>query len=407
MKTKPSALPQGMGEFVTLMAMMISLVALATDAMLPALPAIGRDLGVQFSNNNQLIISTLFFGMAIGQLFYGPLSDKIGRKPAIYIGYLLFVVGCFFSIFATNFTFMLIGRALQGLGAAAPRTVTIALIRDQYEGDSMARVMSFVMSVFMFVPIIAPALGQGIVLFSHWRGIFVVFLILAVLTLVWFGMRQPETLPLDKRLPFSPKHIAKAIVEIFQTRLALGYTLAMGLIGGAFLGYLNSAQQVFQEAYDLGTLFPLYFSILALPLLGAFFSNARLVLKYGMRRMSIMAIWGLTVISLAFFVYAYLQQGVPALWAFMAYFFLTFYCVGILFGNLNAQAMEPLGHIAGVGSAVVGSLSMFISMVIGVWIGHSFDETILPLVGGFAGMGILTLLTMVWTETGRKISQAA
>ena len=404
MKTKPSA-PLGMGEFVTLMAMMISLVALATDAMLPALPNMGQDLGVQFSNDNQLVISILFFGMAIGQLIYGPLSDKIGRKPAIYMGYLFFVVGCLFSIFASNFTVMLIGRALQGLGTAAPRTVTVALIRDQYQGDHMARVMSFVMSVFMFVPLIAPALGQGIIVLSHWRGIFVVFLFLAVLTLVWFAMRQPETLQPEKRLPFSLRHIAKAIVEIFQTRLALGYTLAMGLIGGAFLGYLTSAQQVFQEAYPLGALFPLYFSILALPLLAAFFSNARLVLKYGMRRMSLLAIWVLTVISLAFFVYAYLQQGLPSLWTFIAYFLMTFYCVGILFGNLNAQAMEPLGHIAGVGAAVVGSLSMFISMAIGTWIGRAFDQTILPLVGGFAAMGILTILTISWTEARGKVSQ--
>lgn len=386
------------------MAMMISLVALATDAMLPALPTIGQDLAVQFSNDNQLVISSLFLGMAVGQMLYGPLSDKIGRKPAIYLGYVLFIIGCLLSIFATNLTTMLMGRGFQGLGAAGPRTVTVALIRDQYQGDSMARVMSFVMSVFMFVPIVAPALGQGIIVLSHWRGIFVVFLILALITLIWFGLRQPETLKPDKRLPFSLGHITQAIVEIFHIRLALGYTLAAGLIGGAFLGYLSSAQQVFQEIYHLGELFPLYFAILALSLLAAFFSNARLVIKYGMRRMSTLATWVLSGVSLTFFIYAYLEEGVPALWSFMVYFLITFYCVGILFGNLNSQAMAPLGHIAGVGAAVVGSLSMFISMVLGAGIGRAFDQTVLPLVGGFAALGILTLLMMYWTEAGRKHS---
>ena len=393
---KDSAL--SFGEFVALMALMIALVALSIDAMLPALPDIGTELGAQRDNDRQLIISLLFLGMALGQLFYGPLSDSVGRKPAIYAGLALFIVGCGLAIFAQSFTMMLVARLTQGLGVAGPRSVSVALIRDQYAGRAMARVMSFVMAVFILVPVIAPALGQGIILVAHWRMIFVLYLVLAIFMLSWFGLRQPETLPASQRVRFSPSRIAGIIREICTTRAAFGYTIMAGLVSGAFLGFLSSAQQIFQEQYGLGTQFPLYFALLAAASGLASFVNAQLVMRFGMRPLSRWALIAMAGLALIFFGFATTQGGNPALWLTVGYFMLTFFTVGILFGNLNALAMEPLGHIAGIGAAIVGSLSTLLSVPLGTLIGQGYNGTILPLVGGFAVMSLLSLLMMWWTE---------
>ncbi len=386
------------GEFVALMALVISLVALSTDAMLPALPEIGRSLGVQRSNDNQLIISLLFFGMAFGQLIYGPLSDSIGRKKPIYAGFGLFVVGCLLSLTATSFPVMLVGRVMQGVGAAGPRIVAIALVRDQYNGRTMARVMSFVMAVFILVPIIAPMVGQLILTVANWRAIFGVFLAIAVVASTWFTLRQPETLPASRRVPFSPARIAQALREIFANRTAFGYTVAAGLVSGAFIGYLNSAQQIFQQQYGLGRLFPFYFAALALALGSASFSNARLVMRFGMRSLALWALLTVGSFSIVFWGIAFLQAGQPPLWALMAYLLVSFFNIGILFGNMNALAMEPLGHIAGVGAAVVGSLSTLISLVFGTMIGQNYNGTVLPLVGGFALLSVASLGVIRWIE---------
>ena len=385
-------------EFVALMAMMMALVALSTDAMLPALRTIGEDLAVERENSVQLIVSFLFLGLAVGQIAYGPVSDSVGRKPAIYAGYALFIAGCLLSIFATNFSVMLAGRLLQGVGVAGPRSITLALVRDQYEGRAMAQVMSFVMMVFILVPVIAPTFGQAILLIASWRVIFGALLALALLTVIWFAVRQPETLTAKRRIPFSIRRIWKAIVEIFNHRIAFGYTLAAGLVTGAFMGYLNSAQQIFQEQYGLGTKFPLYFAVIALALGGASFTNGRLVMRYGMRMLSSWSVLALVALSIAFSLFAFIVGGQPSLAFFMVYLMASFFCVGILFGNLNALAMEPLGHIAGVGAAVVGSLSTFIAVPIGTVIGQGYNGTVLPLVGGFAILSLLSTLVMRWAE---------
>ncbi len=376
-------------EFVTLMAIMTAMTALSIDAALPALAEIGRALNILDSNDNQLIISLLFAGMAIGQIIYGPLSDSIGRKNSIYIGFGLYLVGCLFSIFSTDLTTMLIGRFLQGLGAAGPRIVTIALIRDLYEGREMARVMSFIMSVFIFVPAVAPAFGQGILFVWEWEAIFVSFLLIGLLTLMWFALRQEETLPQAARVPFSLRHIYKGVKETCLNRTAFGYTVATGIILGAFLGYLSSAQQIFQDAYKTGDAFVLYFGLLSVAIGLASFLNARLVMRYGMRRISGNAIYTVAAVSALFYLFAYAYNGLPPFYSFMLYGSITFFCMGLLFGNLNAMAMEPLGHIAGVGAAVVGSLSTFISVPLGVLIGRFYDGNILPLIAGFAVLGLL------------------
>jgi DHA1 family bicyclomycin/chloramphenicol resistance-like MFS transporter len=386
------------GEFVALMALMTSLVALSIDAILPALPEMGRDLHVTGSNDSQLVVSLLFLGLAFGQIVYGPLSDSTGRKPAVYLGFLFFVVGCLFSIFATNLTTMLVGRFLQGLGLAGPRVVCIALIRDQYAGRAMARVMSFVMVIFILVPTVAPALGQGILMVANWRMIFWVFLVLGLMTVAWFSIRQRETLLAEQRRPFSLQRILGVFGEVFRNRVAMRYTVTAGFVSSPFIGYLNSAQPIFQEQYGLGEQFPLYFAICALALGAAAFLNGKFVLRFGMRSMSKWAVtiqFSFAVVSL---LGIYVFSGDPPLWIFMIYLVIVLFCNGILFGNLNALAMEPLGHIAGIGAAVVGSLSTFISIPFGIMIGRSFNGTVFPLCIGFAVFAALTLVFLLWSE---------
>lgn len=403
-KSRPSTKaiqPLSFPEFVALMACMSALTALSIDAMLPALADIAHGLGAQGANDGQLVISAIFFGLSIGQIFYGPLSDSTGRKPAIYAGIAIYIIGCLLAIFATNFQLLLIGRFLQGIGVAGPNSVAIALVRDQYAGRDMARVMSFVMTAFILIPIVAPLLGQGILLIAHWRGIFVLYLLLALLVSGWLALRQPETLAPERRIPFQIGQIMAAFQEVFRNRLALGYTVMSGLTSGAFVGYLNSAPQIFQTQYGLGKQFPLYFAILALALGGSSYLNALLVMRFGMRALSLWAIWFQGGLSLLYLLLAWRFAGQPPLWTLMSYLLLVFFAVGILFGNLNARAMEPLGHIAGVGAAVIGALSTLLSTLIGGLIGQSYNSTVLPLVAGFALVSLLALLVMPWSEGQR------
>ena len=379
--------------------MMMSLMALSIDAMLPALPQIGDELGVVNPNDRQLVISIIFLGSALGQIFFGPLSDKTGRKPAIYSGYVLFITGSLIAIFSMNFPVMLLGRILQGLGLAAPQAVTMALVRDRFEGRTMAQVMSFAMTVLILVPMIAPTIGQGILLLAGWRSIFGSFLLFAVVTLTWFALRIPETLALENRVPFSLGRIVHSIQEILKIRAALGYTLTAGLVNGFFLGYLNSSQQIFQEQYALGEAFPLYFAMIALSLGIASFLNARLVMRYGMRqliRSALAIVFGLAVIFLGVSV---AFTGQPPLWSLMAYLMVSFFCTGILFGNLNALVMQPLGHLAGVGAAVVGSITTLISMLLGIMIGRSYNGTVLPLVIGMVILTAISIFIVRWVES--------
>ncbi|WP_404307403.1 multidrug effflux MFS transporter [Neorhodopirellula lusitana] len=392
-------------EYLALIASLMALVALSTDAMLPALTDIGIELKVMRENDVQMIVSLLFLGMAIGQMFLGPLSDTIGRKPTLCGGLALFITGSVLSLIADSFNVMLVGRFIQGLGVAGPRSVSVAMIRDQYEGRPMARVMSLVMTVFILVPVIAPALGQGILMVAHWRMIFAVFVLLAAAMFLWFVIRQPETLAPNDRTAFSGSRLWDVIREICTNRIAFGYTMVAGLISGAFLGFLSSASQIFQQQYGLRDQFPIYFAVLALASGTASFVNSGLVMRYGMHTLINRAMRGLAVSSIAFLAFAYSQSGTPALWTTMAYFLVAFFAVGILFGNLNALAMEPLGHVAGVGSAIVGSLSTLVAVPLSMAIGLSYDGTVLPLVGGYAILSACSLVIIRWAgDTSETIA---
>jgi DHA1 family bicyclomycin/chloramphenicol resistance-like MFS transporter len=386
-------------EFVIILSLIMSLTALSTDAMLPALPQIGNELGTSNPNDRQLVISVIFLGSAIGGLFFGPLSDKTGRKPAIYTGYSLYITGSLISIFSINFPMMLLGRIFQGLGLSSPQAVMIAIVRDQFEGRKMARVMSFSATMFVLVPMIAPSIGQGIILLAGWRSIFSGFLFFALITVFWFALRIPETLAQENQAPFSLKRIIDSIQVIFKIRPVLGYALIAGLISGFFLGYLNSSQQIFQEQYALGDLFPLYFAIISLSLGMASLLNARLVMRFGMIKLvqwALRTIFGLAAIFLWISI---VFGGQPPLWGLMAYLMMSFFCTGILWGNLNALAMQPLGHMAGVGSAVTRSFSSLISLVLGTLIGRSYNGTILPLVLGMAILTGIALFVIRWAKS--------
>jgi DHA1 family bicyclomycin/chloramphenicol resistance-like MFS transporter len=396
-----SASGPGFAEFVMLMALMTSMVALSIDAMLPALAEIGRELGAPSENSTQLVVTMLLVGMALGQLVYGPISDSTGRKAPIYVGFAVFLLGCLLSLFARDFTMMLVGRFFQGLGVAGPRSVSIALIRDIHAGRDMARVISMIMSVFILVPIAAPALGQGILLFADWRAIFAFFFLLAVATMIWFGIRLPESLPASRREPFSLQAKFASARAVLSNRAAIGFTISAGVSSGAFVGYLSSSRQIFQDVYGVGALFAVWFAVLAASIGVAAFLNGRLVLRLGMYPLSIRALRALAVLSVAFTLYALFRDGRPEFWTFMAYMLVAFFFVGILFGNLNALAMETLGRVAGIGAAVVASGSLAISVGLGAVIGMSFDGTVLPLVGGYAILSLLTLPLLRWAEGGR------
>jgi MFS transporter, DHA1 family, multidrug resistance protein len=396
--------PIGLVEFVALMATLTALVALSIDMVLPALPAIGVSLGVERANDNQLILSLLFLGFGLGQLVYGPLSDAVGRKPAAFVGFALFIAGCALALLARTFPLMLVGRFLQGVGVAGPRTITLALVRDKFEGRAMARVMSLIMGVFILVPIVAPALGQMVLGISGWRTIFAVYLAMGLFVSVWFALRQEETLTDTRRIPLSLRQMAVAARSVLAIRQSVGYTVASGCVFGAFLGYLTSAQQILQQQYALGTQFPLYFAVLAIAIGGASFVNASLVVRYGMRTLSTWSLRGICAASFVFAVVAAFGAGHPPLWTLMTYLMATFFGIGLLFGNLNALAMQPLGHIAGTGAAVVGATSMLISLALGTWIGQSYNGTVVPLVVGFAALSACSLAAVWWAESAAGLT---
>jgi DHA1 family bicyclomycin/chloramphenicol resistance-like MFS transporter len=374
---------------------------LSIDSLLPAFPALAKDLAVTSANDIQLVVSAMFLGMAIGQLVGGPVSDSVGRRPVFVAGLLIYMAGTIIGGFSDSFGMMLGARVLQGIGASVPLVVMFALVRDLYEGAPMARVMSFIGTVFILVPMLAPLAGQGILLLSGWRMIFAFYFVLAIMAALWFIMRQPETLPLEKRAPLSITGIVAAMGEVLRHPVALGYTLTGGLLFGTFLGYLSSAQQIFQDAYQAGIYFVLLFSTLAASIGAALLVNGTLVEKFGMQRMMYFGLGGLASAALVFLPIAVLFAGVPPLWMTMAYLLGSFFCVGILFGNMNSLAMEPLGHIAGVGAAIVGFAQTAIGLPVGTLVGRAYDGTLLPLVTGFAVCGLLSLAIMRWAEARR------
>lgn len=370
-------------EFIALVALTTSLVAMSIDTMLPALGDITRDLAPPDPNDRQLVLTVFFAGMSLGQLVAGPVSDNIGRKPTLYAGLALFVLGGTCCALAPSFGLLLLGRLVAGFGAAGPRIIAVAVVRDLHAGRAMARVMSFVSSIFILVPVIAPAFGQTVLLFANWRMIFWLLVLAALVDGAWFGLRQRETLPPERRNPLSIAAVARGVAEVFRHPITLGYTLATGFVFGAFINYLSTSQQVFQEQYGIGKLFPLFFGSLAAAIGLASVTNAKLVMRFGMLRLARLAVSFECLLATAFFALAVLLGGHPPLAVFMVGMFICFFCNGILFGNYNARALEPMGHIAGVAAAITGCMSSAVGIAFSTPLGRVYDGTVSPIIAGF------------------------
>jgi len=384
-------------EFVVLFSLTTSLIALSIDAMLPALRDIGESLAVEDANDTQFIITLFIFGMVFGEIFFGPLSDAVGRKRAILAGLAIYAAGAVIAMTANSLEMILVGRFVQGVGVSGPKIASRALIRDLYEGAAMARIMSFIMMVFILTPMLAPALGQLVLTVADWRAIFFAFLALAALVGAWLQLRQPETLPPDRRLAFSPGTIFANARLILRHGPVMAYTFSAGFIFGALLLYLSTSQALFFDLYDVEETFPLYFAILALGIGLAAFSNSQLVMRLGMKPLALGALAGLIVFGSALFGVAAAYDGVPPFPAFMALCFMVFFCNGLLFGNLNALAMQSLGRVAGLGASIIASVSSLVAVVLAVTVGRFYDQTAQPLAVGFilAGAASLALVLAV------------
>jgi len=380
-------------EFIALMAALMSVTALAIDALLPALDIIGIDLGVVLQADNQLLITMIFLGLGLGPLLFGPLSDAIGRKPSVYMGFSVFLLASFVCVHATSLEMMIVGRILQGIGLSAPRTICIAIIRDLYQGDYMARVMSFVTIVFLLIPIVAPAMGKFVLDSYTWQAIFYVQAAISVVVTIWFWLRQKETLAVNNRIPFQFHRLIKGTKETLSYKRTIGFTLISGFIVGSFLVYLSASQQIFQEQYGLKQEFPYIFAALAVAIGIAIFLNGSFVVKYGMEKLVTLSLIGYFTVSTLYIVIFY-NTPTPHIYYLFGFFSLQFFFIGFLFGNIRALAMEPVGHIAGIAAAITGFISTMMAVPISTLIGRFVATSTLPLFVGFAccsGISIIIL----------------
>lgn len=383
----------GLFEFVALMATMTSLVALSIDAMLPALIQIGDALNVANPSETHLIVTVFFVGMAFGQMFFGPFSDSRGRRLTILVGLCIFALGTFVCMMATNLETMLIGRIIQAFGVSGPRIASMAIIRDLYVGDAMARVMSFIMMVFILVPMLAPIIGQTVMDLFSWFHIFTLFLVVATMSGIWFFSRQAETLPRAKRRAFSWEAFFASSKFILTHPAVMGYTFAMGCIFGAFLAYLSASQTIFSVYYDMAEWFPYIFAILAFSIGLASYFNGKMVMRFGMRKLCRFALKGVNIFALVYVGLLYAYDGLPPIALTVSVMFIGFFFVGILFGNLNAMAMQPLGDMAGLGAAIIGSFSSLFSVPIALFVDSFLSGTLMPI-----GLGFLVFFGLAYVS---------
>ena len=384
-------------EFVILVSIMFGMIAFGTDTMLPAFPNIAKDLNLSNVNKAQLIISSFILGTGIGQLISGPISDTFGRKPVITIGLGIFIIACCIAYYAKSLELMLVARFIQGLGVSAPRTVTMALIRDLYSGRKMAQVMSLAMAIFVLVPALAPSLGQVLFINFGWRSIYIAFIFFALLGLIWLNLRQPETLPISERKKLKANEYFNAFKLVVTNASVVKYILTLALGFGALFGYLNSAQQIFVDTFSAGMKFPLYFAIISILAAPASFINASLVMKYGMRLLATIG-FALQIIF-ALIILVILNTSILAdqlfLTVFVIWSTIAFFLKGLYFGNLNALAMEPMGKIAGMASAIIGASATMVGILIAVFIGLAFNGTATPVLLGYIICSTAALFLML------------
>lgn len=380
-------------EFIALMAFLMSVVALAIDALLPALDIIGISIGSENPADNQLMITMIFLGLGLGPLLFGPLSDSLGRKPMIFVGFGIFIIASFICVYSESIEIMVLGRILQGVGLSSPRTISVAIIRDKYSGDNMAKIMSFVIVIFLLIPIIAPALGKLILDFYNWQAIFYMQIGFCLLIALWFWKRQEETLTDTNRINFNRKLFINGFIELIRYKKTIAYTLVSGFITGSFMVYLSCSQQIFQEQYQLKEAFPYIFAGLAFSSGLSIILNGIFVVKYGMKKIINFAIIGFFGVSIIY-VIMFFNSTNPTIEIILTFFAFQFFFLGFLFGNLRSIAMQPLGHIAGIAAAITGFISTLMAVPISILIGKYVDSTALPIFIGFSICSFLSILIL-------------
>ncbi len=386
----------GKAEFVVLMAALMASNALAIDAMLPALPAIGEELAVDEDNRRQLVITTYLLGFGAAQIVYGPLADRFGRKGLLIGSMILFALFGTLAAIAASFTLLLAARTMQGVAAAGTRVLVVAIVRDRFHGSAMAQIMSLVMIVFILIPVLAPSIGQLVLYFAGWRHIFVGLAGYGIMLAVWSALRVPETLPVEARRALSLASIGAAVAETLTVRASIGNTIAATLTFGALFAFIGSVQQIVFDVFGRPALIGLVFALIAAPMGGSSYLNSRLVMRIGSRRMLIMALTAFTLMALIHLAYA-LAIG-ETLWSFVILQALTMACFGLIGANAGALAMAPVGHIAGTASALQGLITTIGGALIGYLIGQQFNGTTIPMVGGFAVCGFLALFIVRWAN---------
>lgn len=394
----------GPREFVAMMAATMALQALAVDAMLPALGQIARDLGVSNPNHRQLVVGVFLVAAGCGSLLPGPLSDRFGRRRVLlcsFGGYIVLSLGCALAI---GFNTLIATRVAQALASAGLTVLPSAIVRDRHSGDAMARMQSTVAMVFMIAPMLAPSLGQTVLLVAGWRFIFAALALLGAVIGTWIWLRLPETMALRHRQSIDPRRIAGNMATAATRRATIGYTLGGSLTFGAMLGYINSSEQLVAEHFGAGPMFPVLFGGIAIMLAGANFINARIVVRFGARRVSHAALMAFLALSLVQVAQA--AGGHETLWQFMPVIALNACMLGFIGSNFNAIAMQPFAGIAGAASSIQAFLRMVIAAGLGIVIGQAFDGTALPLGVAFLCCGLGSLGLVLFSEGGRLFGRS-
>lgn len=392
----------GPREIVALLAMLMALNAFAIDAMIPALPALGDALGVADENRRQLVIVAYLFGFGSTQLVWGPLADRFGRKPILSAGVVLYTLFALLCGIARSFELLVAARFAMGASAAVTRVLVTAMVRDLFEGEEMARIMSLVFMVFMLVPVLAPTAGQGILLFGSWRLIFLLLAAYGLTMWVWSFMRLPETLHPEYRQRLDWRTIGSAIAEVLRDRLSLGYTLAMTAIFGALTAYIATIQQIVFDAFDAPGAIGLVFAAIAAPMALASWANSRLVGRFGLRRVGHGG--GIAFAGIATFHAALAWVIVEPLWLFVLLQSLVMMAFAFTTANFGTLAMTNMAPIAGTASSVQGVIGTIGGATIGLYIGQEFDGTALPFLIGVALSGLAGLAFVMWTERGSLLA---
>ncbi|WP_182085787.1 multidrug effflux MFS transporter [Aureimonas sp. ME7] len=394
-------------ELVTLIACIMALNAAAIDIFIPALTNISQTLQLADPNRAQFVISSYVMGFGIAQIIYGTLSDRFGRRPVLLFGLLVYVAASVFATFSTTFGMLLALRALQGIGAAATRVIAVSVVRDCFGGARMASVMSLVMMIFMAIPVLAPNLGQLFLFVGDWHLIFWGVAAFGAFVTLWTYLRLPETQHPEDRLPLTFSRVRHAFGVVLTNRRAFAYTLSTALIFGVLFAFINQAEQIYVSVYQLGPEFTLYFSAGAIFMAVASFSNSRLVERFGMRHLSHGALCiflGLNILHLAI---ALLYGGVPPFAVYLPMTILSLCMFGFIGTNFNALAMDPLGHVAGTASSVLGFMQTFGGGVLGALIGYLYNGTLIPLLAGYVALSIGAFICALVAENGRLFRDPA